>query len=259
MSFFAYRKEKYDIDLDVPIYADDCTVNDMSVDFYCPNDECRCIVHLSAINSNKVSAHFKNVPSSPHVDGCWADGGTSHTFIKERDVKDFSVDSFLSEVIESSSPSSGSQSRKTNNTSTNDRKKSSNSNLIKTPRDLFWYCLDHPINVTVGDKQIKNVICCNRTDFLYSKYISDTKLIVCSYSSYDSNNSIIRFNYPANSSNQNRRFRIDVKIDDNIFDSVLKKFYNAQQPIVIFSTWSTVGTIVTGSVISNAQIFPLPK
>ena len=260
MAYFAYEDKDYDIGRDTPIYAADCTANDMKRDFYCPNSECRCILHLYAINSNIVRPHFKNIPSSPHIENCWADGGLSHVLIQEKDVANFNLVSFYSLLEDSvfSSSSSPNNVKKIKN-ATKNPKESSNSDAIKTPRDLYWYCFDHPINSRIGNTTIKNIICCGRTDFFYSRYISGINLIICSYSSYDSNSFTIRFNYPENSSNQTRRFRIDVKFNKDIYQSVLNQFYNSKRSIVILSRWSTLGSIVSGTVSSKAQIFPVPK
>lgn len=83
MSDYAYLdKQKH-----IKVFAKECTANDLNKDFYCPDPNCKSVVHLYSFNSNKVKPYFTGYN---HNEDCSFYKNNTVCHIEDFNTKDFS-------------------------------------------------------------------------------------------------------------------------------------------------------------------------
>lgn len=246
MSFVAYNEKEHIHEK----RAEDVQPNEQNNIFYCQNPVCNCEFTISALNSNKVKAHFVKRPSSNHISGCWNDIKLKESgYKKDYDTSDFSPNGLLNIIKNSKDEKSNNITGKS--TYPKITKTTNNEILyIHTVRQLFAVCLMNNNNDEINGVKIKNIFAARKTSYLYTKYINGVKLVECLYHSYDNQTHKIKFKFPYNGN----AFMVDVHFgSEELYKEYKNKLYNYKQPILIYAEWNFNHAEVT----CGKQIVPL--
>lgn len=203
--------------------------------YYCQNKNCDCQFKISAINSNKMRAHFVKLQSSNHIAGCWNDISLSTSGDKDDyDTSDFSPLSLLHNLQKVKDAKPFIEKGKISKPDEPDIPTTKEISYIHTIRQLYSVCIMNDDDEEINGVKIKQLFAGRKTSYLYTKYVSGIKLVECSYYKYDSKDNSISFRFPY-ASNQ---FLVTVYFDSTeLFKKIRKQLYKYERPILIYAEW----------------------
>jgi hypothetical protein len=179
------------------IYADDCTISNKDIMYYCPTPNCPARLTIRSLTGD-VNPYFSALKSYPHDESICSSGRTQN-FKAKYNVSNFSIEALYNSVISR---------QRTNNTgagrnqppSANDN----NSEEITTPTKLYYYCKGHDINHIVnGTIMVQDLIADSRTNFIFTKNIHGFKLVESKFNRYSDSNKSINVIYSVNPLDRN--------------------------------------------------------
>lgn len=223
------------------ILAEKCTASDIHKTFYCPDPNCKSIVHLCAFNSNKVKPYFKG---NNHTPDCSFYNNSQPTDLNNYNTNDFSPDNLLLHLQKK--PLKRLHSTSKTSSSIISKK------YIHSIKSLYYLSINYPIDYEINGFKIKELICDSRTAFIYFKYISGIKLVKCKYYKYDTKLKNIYFKY-FYSDNEYLTLKLSF-INTALYNEIQKKFYKFSGEILIFADWRTINKFVETQITSSKQI-----
>lgn len=261
MSSFAYIDEARTIRVE----AVNCTISDRNKRYYCPEPDCTAHMKLRCVESINAP-HFCALKKFPHT-GVNCKYDSAQQISARHDEKLFQADDFFLN-LSNSDRYSGTNERTIKKASK--RKAPSVEQEYPTPirtvRDLYILCKVRDVNSKYGDIPVKELLCDDRSNFLYTRGINKNRLIECTYHHYNRKKQSIFLKYPLDTNKKNQ-YTICIHIENaRLYDRLLKMLYTEQgvvpSPVVIASCWHTQTSqeqkIVFGDVVSGKQIYAPP-
>lgn len=225
MSNIAYRDSKRT----QLVYANECTILDRNVRFYCENPDCMAHLYVRAIGST-IRTHFYAPESHPHTGWCRKETTRFEPTSYQEEL--FNFDIAIDSLIFSQQNISSSQA--TYITNSGDGKERSLSKIAQ----IYSMCKTYHPNDTYNGFFIWQMLFDNRNNYMLTKGLFGKHLIECFYTNYDKNGQYIYFHYPLNPSLPNH-YKLRIHIENTkLFYKLLKKIYNTEKrPIVIAGNW----------------------
>lgn len=217
----------------------------VSKDYYCPGENCNCIVHPKALNSNIIIPHFAKIPSSNHIAGCKYIKASVDSEIDDVNTSDFNLIDLLntSKSVETDTPTTGSG---------NGGGARKATNKLTTIRKAYKYFeASNPYDLVNGVR-ILDMYCGRNTGFLYKYYITGFRLVECQYYHYENVTKTIYFKFPY----ETKTFVISASFaSEEIFKKALKQVYNFSNPILILADFDRSNCIIN----KLTQIVPVKR
>lgn len=232
MSFVAYCEETHTNKK----RAKDVQAKEQKNIFYCQSTNCKCKFVISALNSNKVKAHFVKLPSSEHIANCWNDIILSESGDKDDyDTSDFSPLALLNNIQKSKTNESSGDKLNISSSEVFPTSAAKETLYLHTIRQLHAVCLMNDDDEDINGIKIKEIFAGRKTSYLYTKYISGIKLVECSYHSYNTKSQEIKFQFPYAGNN----FLLSIHFNSiELFKFFRKQLYRYEQPILIYAEWN---------------------
>ncbi len=210
----------------------------VSKDYYCPGENCNCIVHPKALNSNIIIPHFAKIPSSNHITGCKYIKTSVDSEIDDIDTSDFNLGDLLntSKSVETDTPTTGSGKGGGTRKATN---------KLTTIRKAYKYFeASNPYDLVNGVR-ILDMYCGRNTAFFYHNFISGFRLVECQFSSFSYKYKTLRFKFPCGSNNECVWLKFNDEalfklIKNSLFDNDGNKF---EKPVIVLSDFTYSKTL----------------
>lgn len=264
MSSFAY----IDKERTIKIKAINCTIYDQGKRYYCPEPDCTAHMKLRCVESVNAP-HFYAMKAFPHTGANCISGGKNQTAIGH-DEENFNTDTFFAFLSGSDRTASKikAPSRQPSKRKHRVHPRCRKATVVRTIGALYQLCKARDVNSVYGGTPIKELLCDDRSNFLYTKTINHKHMIECVYHRYDSKAQNIFLKYPPDDRKPNK-YTICIHIESPQLYHVLQgKLYVAKgekpSPVVIATDWKmrkiNRKEVVFGEIVSGRQLYaPAPK
>lgn len=219
------------------LYADDCTISNKDIMYYCPTPGCPARLTIRSLTGN-VNPYFSALKSYPHDKNICSSDRTQNAKTNYN-VSNFSIEALYNSIISKQRANNTGRGRNLN-PSDNDN----NSEEITTPTKLYYYCkghdIDHIVNTTI---RVKDLIADSRTNFIFTKSIHGFRLVESKFNRYSDSNKSINVIYSVNPIDRNHHKLTLNFINYEDYKKIKEKLFTHSKDyssvfIVILGNWN---------------------
>ena len=216
------------------ISAEECTEDDQYKTFYCV--DCHVEMQLIAFRSIYRSPYFRCKKNLKHT--C-LNYGLTNGFSLNFDTSGFNIESLLFNVQgRAQQPSNAGQQT---TTSHNSPSYLNNAKPIRTTTELYTLCKNKKITDYINQcTQVQDILCDNRSQKIYCKYITGIKLVEAHFHHYSKEKLTIYANYPILPQPQLNTLRLTISFNDYQTFSFIKNAIfdkTKNRNFCIFADW----------------------
>lgn len=251
MAYYAYR----DKDRKKIVYANECTNEDIGIDFFCRNPNCKARMRIRALNGD-TSPYFAALPSPPNPPHLNAWCGSMHIEESKRcNGKNIDLDAFFENLknkdydLAPILPGNGVG------------KMPANSKMVETEMlsKIYAKCKSLPPDSQLGKYKVYELLVDCESNFYYTKGIWGRHLIECFFYRYDETKQVISFKYPLDGNLPNRYY-VNIHIPDiQLFKKTVRLVFakkgSEQFPVVLCGDWKYSFGNCFATVISELQVY----
>lgn len=222
------------------VLAEECTEADQYNTFYCV--DCHVEMQLIAYNSIHRSSYFRCRKNHKHT--C-LNYGLSDGSSLDFDTSKFNLSSLLFNIQRTMHQTSSAQNSKSKNSSLH----SNEAKPIKTPTELYTLCKNKKISDHINQNiRIQDILCDNRSQKIYCKYISGIKLVEAQFHHYSKEKLTIYANYPIHPQQDSTTLKLTITFTDKqTFNFIKNAIFDktSHKNFCIFADWKNCHCTIT--------------
>lgn len=225
MAKYAYKDENKTQE----ITAEEARVSGGGGVYFCPGKD--CTARLSLVRKNGLSSvFFRSLKTFPHIPCCEFSSDGSYN-IEDYETDSFDIDEFEKNLYMDSTAKSPSTPKKTHSDSENPAKNAKYKQHIRTIRQLYNIFKGMGLDDHINDISRKEILCDDKSKFLYTKYLSGFKLIECKFSRYDNDKLILKVFYQGGN---DAKFFIDLAFDNkDLYYKAKNDVFNNRENVIV--------------------------